>query len=219
MIAKALKSQMLDPLRTSDTGHYALSVMADFHLRHLPIVNNQQLLGLISEDDILDHDPDEPVGSYKLSLNRPIVKEEDHLFDVMSLMAEFGLSAIPVIDGDGMYSGVITLEDLLQFYAKSYSFVEPGSIIVLSMRKRDYSLVEISQIIESENAAILSTFISSDVNSENVIVTIKVNKQDISNIISSFERYEYDVKATFTETDFADTLKERYDLLMSYLNV
>ena len=219
MIARALLSQMIDPLKTSDTGHYALSVMADFHIRHLPIVNDSQLLGLVSEEDILDHDPDEPLGSFKLSLNKPLVSEGDHPFDVMSIMAEFGLTTIPVIDHEGSYLGMITLEDLLHYYAKSYSFTEPGSIIVLSILKRDYSLAEISQIIESENSAILSTFISEDVNSSNVFVTIKVNKQDISGIISSFERYEYDVQATFTESDFEDTLRERYDLLMSYLNV
>ena len=219
MIARALISQMIDPLKTSDTGHYALSVMADFHIKHLPIVNDTLLLGLVSEEDILDHDPDEALGSYQLSLNKPLVSEEDHPFDVMSIMSEFGLTTIPVINQEGSYVGMITLEDLLHYYAKSYSFTEPGSIIVLSILKRDYSLAEISQIIESENSAILSTFISEDVNSSNVFVTIKVNKQDISGIISSFERYEYDVKATFTESDFEDTLKERYDLLMSYLNV
>lgn len=219
MIARELLSEMLDPLRTSDSGHYALSVMADFHVKQLPIVNDSQLLGLVSEEDILEHNPDEPVGSYRLSVSKPYVKEDDHLFDVMSAIAEFSLTVIPVVDAEQNYLGLVTLEDLIHYYANSFSFSEPGSIVVLAMRKQDYSLAELSRIIESENMAVLSTFITNDVHSEQVFVTIKVNKQEISGLISSLQRYDYNVKATFTESDYADTLKERYDLLMSYLSV
>ena len=219
MIAKELMSFMLDPLKTSDTGHYALSVMSDFLVKHLPIVNSQQLLGMLSEDDILEHDPDLALGSYNLSLNRPYVLATDHMFDVMSQMAEFELTVIPVVVENENYLGLITMEDLLHYYARSFSFSEPGSILVLEMKKQDYSLAEIGQIVESENAAILSTFITSDPGSDLVFITLKINRSDLASILSAFSRYEYQVKATFTEEDYSDALKERYDMLMSYLNV
>ncbi|MEM9921476.1 MAG: CBS domain-containing protein, partial [Bacteroidota bacterium] len=71
MIAGNLLSQDIVPLKTSDTGEEALSIMNDFYVKHLPIVNNKQLLGLLAEDDVLNHDVQEPVGSFRLSMSRP----------------------------------------------------------------------------------------------------------------------------------------------------
>lgn len=219
MIAESLLSDMIVPLRVSDTGEDALGIMNDFYLRHLPIVDGKQLRGVISEEDILDHDVLEEVGTYNLSLNRVSVNLRDHIYEVMRLLAENRLTIVPVIDDHQNYVGLITLENLLTQFAKSGSFAEPGSILVLDVGKRDYSLSEIARIVESENAAILSSFIISSLNSARVDVTLKINRQNIQAIIRTFERYDYDVKASFNEADYVDSLKDRYDALMAYLNV
>ena len=219
MIAAELISHTLAPLRTSDSGEEALTIMNIYHVKHLPIVNNERLLGTISENDIMSHDMDEPIGSYGLSLTKASAYKGDHLFEVMGRMAEYQLSAIPVMDEEENYMGMITQEDLIQFYANSFSFSEPGSIIVLEVNRRDYSLAEISRIIEQENAAILSTFLTTSLESTQVFVTIKINQQDIQSVVASLQRYDYVIKASFTEDSYFEDLKERYDALMSYLNV
>ena len=206
MIASNLLSQSIVPLRTSDSGEEALSIMSDYYVKHLPIVNNEQLLGLISEDDILNNDIQEAVGSFQLSMSRPYAKHKDHIFEVMRIMNEFNLTVIPVVDADDNYLGMISQDDLLRFFASTGSFTEPGSIIVLEMSKRDYSLAQIARIIESENAAVLSSFITTNLDSTKIDVTVKVNLQDISAILATFQRFDYTVKA-------------RYDSLMSFLNV
>ena len=208
------------PLRTSDTGNDALEIMSDFYVRHLPIVNNEELLGLLSEDDILDHDVNEPVGSYSLSAPRFYVRDTDHLYEVMRLVAEFKLTVVPVTDEQSNYLGMITREDLLAHFAAKSAFTEPGSIIILEMHRRDYSLTEIARIAESENASILSAGIAATGNDGSLIdVTLKLNRQTVGNLIATYERFGYEVKATFNENDYTDTLKERYDGLMMYLNV
>lgn len=219
MIAQNLISNTFSTLRTSDTGEEALTMMNVFHLKHLPIVNESQLLGTISEDNIMQNNLTEPIGSYALSLSHAYVFETDHMFEVMSKLAENKLSVIPVIDAEENYQGMITLDDLVQFYANSFSFKEPGSIIVLQTEKRQYSLSEISRIIEAENAAILSTFLTQNEDTNQVSITVKINKQEISAILKSLERFEYRIQASFTESEYLDNLKERYDLLMNYLNV
>lgn len=219
MIASNLLSQTIVPLRTSDTGKDALSVMSDFYVKHLPIVNNEQLLGLISEDDILDNDVEEAVGSYQLSMNRPYSKESDHLYEVVRLVSDYQLTVIPVVDREDNYLGLISQEDLLRFFASIGSFKEPGSIVVLEMAKIDYSLAQLAQIVESENAVILSSFITSNVNSTQIDVTLKINRPEIQRLIASFNRFDLKVKATFQEAKYFDSLKDRYDSLMSYLNV
>jgi len=219
LTASDLISNQIAPLRTSDSGEEALTLMHAYHVRHLPIVNNEKLLGLISEEDILSNELNEPIGSYRLSMVRAFCRDNEHIFEVMSRMARFNLTVIPVIDADESYIGLISLEFLLQFYASNYSFAEPGAILILEVAKGNYSLAEIARIVESENGMILSCFLSSDPDTSQLLVTIKINKQDIQSIKTAFERYSYVVHAAFSEEDYMDGLKERYDSLMSYLNV
>ncbi len=219
MIAENLLSQSIIPLKTSDTGEDALSIMNDYYVKHLPIVNNRQLLGLIGEEDILDHDVLEAVGSYDLSLNRPYAQAGDHVYKVLHLVSEYKLTVIPVVDKEDNYLGVISQDDLLRFFASIGSFTEPGSIIVLEMSKIDYTLAQIAQIVESEKAVVLSSFITSALDSTRIDVTIKINKPEINSIIATFERFDYKVKASFQESTYFDSLKDRYNLLMTYLNV
>jgi CBS domain-containing protein len=219
MLAESLISTELIPLQTSDYGATALEMMGEFYVRHLPIVNNKQLLGLISEDDILDYDVNEAIGSYSLSLMRPYVYEGEHLYEVMRILAEKRLTVVPVIDREHNYLGVVTMDDLLQYFSSTHAFREPGSIIVLEVSNRDYSLAEIARIAESENARLLSAFISSKPDSPLIDVTIKLNKQYVQSVIATFLRYDYTIKASFNEVDYLDSLKERFDSLMSYLNV
>lgn len=219
MIAKELISQGLDPLRTSDTGEEAIVLMNINNVRHLPIVNNESLLGLISEEDILDKDMSEAIGSYHLSMVKPYASHHDHLFEVMKLMAEYKLTVIPVIDDDERYLGCITVEDLIHFYARSFSFDEPGSILVIETDRIQYSLAEIARIVEEEGGVILGSFLTRVEDSTRIQVTIKINQNSIARIIASLERFDYYIKGTFTEDDFEDVLKDRYDALMHYLNV
>lgn len=219
MIAEELISNDVAPLRTSDTGEEALSLMQEFNVRHLPIVNNKQLLGLVSEEDILNHDVSEPLGAFSLSIRRPFIRTRDHIYEVMRLMADYHLTLIPVVDDEEHYVGMISLEDLLIYFARTGAFTEPGSIIVIEMDKRDYMLSEISRIIESENATVLSAFVSSTLDSLRINVTIKVNVQHIQAILSTLDRFSYEVKASFYETEYMGTLKDRYDSLINYLNI
>ena len=217
MIARELISQLIHPLRTSDTGEQALTYMQVYHLKHLPIVNNEQLLGTISEEDITTIPLDEPIGSFSLGLNKAFVRDKDHMFEAMSVMADHKLTVIPVVDGQDNYLGMITLEDLIQYYARSYSFSEPGGIIVIELQKSDYSLAEIARIIESESASVLSSFLTHDEETKQMYVTIKINQKDTQHIQATLERFGYSIKATFSEEGYFESLQDHYDAFLHYL--
>jgi len=219
MIAESLISTDIIPLQTSDRGETALEMMSEFYVRHLPIVNNQQLLGLISEDDVLNYDVHEAIGSYSLSLIRPYAMISDHIYELMRLMAELRLTVIPIVDHDQNYQGVVSMEDLLRYFAQTTSFTEPGSILILEVPRRDYSLAEIARLVESEQATILNVFLTGHPESARITVTLKINLLEIGRIVATFERFDYTINASFTESEYVDSLKERYDSLMSYLNV
>ena len=219
MIAYELISKNIAPLHKSDNGEQALTMRSIYHVKHLPVVEGDTFLGLISEDEIMAENLDDLIGSFELSNKQFFVKDKDHLFDVLSEIAEHKLTVIPVLDDEGIFLGIINQEDLITYYASSFSFKEPGSILVLETKKINYSLAEISRIIESENGSILSSFLTTPDDSDNMMVTIKISKQNINGIIAALERYSYVIKSSFVEEEFIDTLKERYDSLMSFLNV
>ncbi|MEJ2594339.1 MAG: CBS domain-containing protein [bacterium] len=220
MIARQLITDEIMHLKTSDTGKTALSWMDEYKVSHLPIVNNEDFLGLIAEQDIYSfNNLTEPLGNHTLSLKNPFVNEHEHVYNVLKLIDELKLTVIPVLDDHNKYLGCITISRLVNFLSGTYSIANPGGIIVLEMSEKDYSLTELSNIVESNNAKVLSLFLSSHVDSTKLEVVIKVNRIDMGSILQTFDRYGYYVKATYGEDEDTGDLKDRYDSFMNYLNM
>jgi acetoin utilization protein AcuB len=220
MLAKNLISDFIMPLKTSDTGLMALYIMDEFKVLHLPIVNNTEFLGLISETDILSlNTPEEALGNHVLSLKKPYVNHNQHIYDVLKVISNLDLSLLPVLDDKHNYLGVITLGKLLKQFSKISAFVNPGGIIVIELNVNDYSISEIAKIIESDDAKVLSLYVTSYTDSTKLEITIKINKIDLAPILQTFYRYNYTIKASFSEKDYLDAIQERFDSLMNYLNI
>ncbi|NMC37236.1 MAG: CBS domain-containing protein [Bacteroidales bacterium] len=221
MVARDLISEVVPSLKTSDTGQTALNWMEIFRISHLPIVNNQDFLGLISDSDIYDmNQPEEPIGNHALTLLKPYVTTEQHLFEVIGLASRLKLTVIPVLDNQNHYKGVITTTDLVRYLASISSMDQPGGILVLEITERDYSLSQIAQIVESNNIKVLSMYITSPPDSIRLELTMKVNSNDLASLIRTFERYNYEVKTWITSDDSMDRFySERFDLLMKFLNI
>jgi len=221
MLAKELISDLIPPLKTSDTGLKALSMMEIFRISHLPIVNNLEFLGLISDTDIYDMNmADEPIGNHQLSLFSPYVTSDQHIFEVIELVGRLKLTVVPVLDEKKNYLGLIMMSDLLQHFADLAALKNPGAIIILEMNIADYSLTEISNIIEGNDGKILSLYISQPIDSTKIEVTLKINRTEISSFIQTLTRYNYIVKASYMESGELNSLFEsRYESFMRYLNV
>ncbi len=221
MVAKDLISEVIPSLKTSDLGQTALNWMEIFRISHLPIVNNQEFLGLISDADIYDmNQPDEPIGNHALTLLKPFVTGDQHMFEVIGLAARLKLTVVPVLDPSHFYKGVITTNDLIRHIAAMSSMDQPGAIIVLEIIERDYTLSQIAQIVESNNIKVLSMYVTSPPDSIKLEVTLKLNSNDLSSVIRTFERYNYEVRTWVASSDSIDQFyQERFDLLMKYLNI
>ncbi|HVW98065.1 MAG TPA: CBS domain-containing protein [Mucilaginibacter sp.] len=220
MFAIELIADAIPPLHTSDTIQKALDRMVEFRVRHLPIVNERQFLGLLSESDLAtDNDSQTPIGALALSLVNPYVLEDQHVYDVIRLFHERQLTVVPVLDAAQNYSGLITIDVLNHCFAELTSADQPGGIIVLEINNKNNSLAHMSQVVESDNAQILSSYVRTFPDSTRMEVTLKVNKQDISTILATFLRYDYDVKATFNHTGDNDNSRDRYNSLMNYLDM
>jgi len=220
MLAKDLMSDVVPALKTSDTGSQALAWMDIFRISHLPIVNLSEFLGLISDKDIYDLNmAEEPIGSHSLSLFGPYVFVDQHIYEVIELASRLKLSVVPVLDRSNNYKGLITLNDLVEHFADLSALKHPGGILILEVNQNDYSLTEISQIVESNDAKILSLYISSSDSTTLMDVTLKINRTDLSAVIKTFERYEYNIKASYLKDAEEESMyQDRYELFMRYLN-
>ena len=221
MIASELISTDILPVQVTDKGSVAMMVMNDHYIRDLPVLDDTEYQGMIDESNLLDFPLDHPVGNIIDREKAPFVLHDDHLFNIISKMTEFQLSVIPVIKDENsrIYLGAIKQEDILTFYANHFSFHEPGSILVIEMPIRDYSLSNVSRIIEGENAHILCSFVNRDHIENKIVLTLKINKLQIEHIVASLERHKYNIKAKYQENRLFDNLQERYDALMHYLNI
>lgn len=220
MFAYELISDAIPPLRTSDTVQKVMDRMTEFRVNHLPIVNDQQFLGLISDSDIVEVvDHTSAIGGLSLSLYNPFVYEDQHIYDVFRLFYEQKLSIVPVLDSKKNYKGIISINSVMEFMATLTAVKDPGGIIVLEVDNRNNSLAHIAQIVESDNAQILSSYVRGFPDSTKLEITIKLNRTDISSIMASFLRYDYHIKATFNDSRSDNGTTDRYNQLMNYLDI
>jgi len=220
MIAREVITDEIPPLLHTDTGEKALNWMEEFKVSHLPVLKNGNFVGLISESDILDKkDLDHSLDELFAHLPRPYVGENAHVYEVLSRMSEHKISVLPILDENEQYVGCTSVHQLMTLIANTSSIKEVGGIVVLEMNKHDYSLAIIAQIVESENAKILSTYIMTSTDTTKIEVTLKISETDLSRIIRSFERHDMLVKASYQRSSDMDDMQYRYDALMNYLNM
>jgi len=220
MTAKELISESIIPLKTTDTAAFALTLMDEYKLSHMPVVDNGDYLGLISETDILTFNTlDVLIFSLLPNLLRAHVTENQHLFDIITAFSSRKLSILPVLDETHHYLGSITQSNLLHYLADIFAINNPGGVIVIEVNDKDYLLTEIAQIVESNDTKVLSMYIHSIPDSTKLEITLKLNRMNIDPILQTFARYNYSVKASYSENSNHEGLMDRFDSLLKYLNV
>jgi len=219
MKASNLISSSLITLHPDDDGDRALSLMDEIRVNHLAVVRNSFYLGILSEKEILSWDKtDEFIEEHISELSAPSVIGSQHLFDIIQTVEQNSLSIIPVLDEEKHYLGAITNRKLLYTIAKSTAVQSVGGVIVLQMNQNDYSMNEISRIIEENDTKILSSYITSVPNAQKIEITLKLNKIDITAIVKDFDRFDYTLIASYNQDENNDDFLERYESLMRFLN-
>ena len=220
MIARKLINNSILPMSPDYSAMDILSWMEEYKVNHLPVVMGKKYLGLLAETDIFSIDnPEAPIGNLKNQFLKNIYTNADnHIYEVINLMAKEKLSTVPVLDSKKKYLGVITPSALIQKFSTYAAVNQPGGIIVLQVNNKDYYASQITQIVEENDARLLSLYISSEPDSTMLNITLKVNKQDLSGILQTLGRYGYEIKASFFDEN-QDYLQDRYDSLMNFLSI
>ncbi|MEN8927470.1 MAG: CBS domain-containing protein [Flavobacteriales bacterium] len=218
MIASQLIVDSLPPIKPTEKCSRAIAWMNEFKISHLPVVDGNKYIGIISEESLIDFNfENETIAESNIQLSHVFVYEYQHIYQAMRQLSDNNLTILPILDRADNYLGSTTLSHLMTLTTNTTSVKEPGGVIVLSVNARDYSLAQIAQIVESNNARILSSFITSSIDSSQMEVTIKINKKDLGAILQTFNRYDYTVIQSYHKEEDYDEMQNRFDYLMKRL--
>lgn len=219
MLNKLLISATIPTLHLTDTVLQAMDLMQEFHVMQLPVVAEDKYLGLIFEDDLMNSDERATLQSLDTHFSKVAVHANTHFIEAVQILNDYNLSLVPVVDKENEFLGSIAAIDLLKELGKTTGASEPGGLIVLEMEQRNFSFSELSKLVETNDAQITQLNSYWDNSTSSFFVAIKINKFEISDIVATFQRYEYQVKYYFGEELYENELRNNYDHLMNYLNI
>lgn len=212
-------SSSIPSLKLTDSVFQAMELMAEFYVKQLPVVAGDKYVGLVYEDDLMNLEDTAELESVSTHFSKVSVHGNMHFLDAVQTANDYHLTVVPVVEKDSDFIGIIVIGDLLRQLGKITGASEPGGVLVLEMDQRNFSFAEISKLIETNDAQITQLNTSWDNGSDSFLVTIKINKFEISDIVATFQRYDYQVKYYFGEELYENELKDNYDHLMNYLSI
>ena len=202
-----------------DKVSLALQFMDDYDVQHLPVVDGDVYTGIISKTDLLDEEESATINTLEALLVRVSVQGTEHFSLALKIAAAYELSLIPVVNTDMQLLGVITSAEIIRAAAVFQNVEEPGAIVILEMERHQYSVGELSRLVETNNASIVQLNTFTEAGTGLFIVTIKLNRTEVSDVLSTLQRYDYIIRNFFGEEAYENELRENYDLLMNYLKI
>ena len=219
MIASSIAIQSFPLLHLEDKVSFALQSMEDFEVQELAVVKDEYYIGLVSKNDLLDTDNELTIATLSDDLKRICVSGKAHILTALESFSKNKLTLLPVVNEQQECIGVIPQENLNTILSQFLGTAQPGAMFVISVSPYQYSLAEMSRLVESNNAQIVQLNTLFDEASGAFIITIKINKEEAQSIIATFQRYNYQILHYFGTTPINDDIEEHYHHLMNYLDV
>lgn len=220
MLAKDLINNNIPRLQLQDSVGKALQLLNDFRISHLPVVSEEKFLGLISEDDLLDaKDEKMHIEVLQDTFIKAGVQGNVHFLNAVNSSIQSDITVVPVLSNEDDFDGVITIPDLLKVLGNFAGANEIGGLIVLEMERHQFAISEISRIVESNGSTILHLNTITDAITGLLTVTLHINNREIAPVISTFERYEYNIVYSLGTENFENEISGNYQNLMNYLNI
>lgn len=220
MLTASLINNNIPRLQLLDTVAKAVQLANDFRVSHLPVVSDGKFLGLISEEDLLDAEDEKyTIEVLENFFLLAAVRDDLHFLEAVNCSIQFDTNVVAVIDKENTFLGVIVRSDLLKMLGNFAGANEIGGLIVLEMERPQFAISEISRIVESNDCHILHLNTTVDATTGILTVTLHINKREVAAIVSSFERYDYDVIHFFGTQNFENEIQTNYQNLMNYLDL
>lgn len=202
-----------------DTVGHAMELMDASKLEHVPVLDALQYLGMVSFDELEDAEPAAEVVSLQHRFIKPLVRTGDHFLQALRVRAKFFVEQVPVVNERNEWEGVIGSIKMLDQLSILVGATETGSLIVLEMPRHDYAPGEINRLVESNDAMIMQLNSIQDNHTGMMQIVLRINKEEVSDIVATFQRHEYNVLYYYGDESYDNSLQNNLDHLMNYLNV
>lgn len=219
MLAIKLIQSQYPSVNYIDKVSFALQLMEDNDLLHLVVLELNKFKGILSKETLLELDENILIESLEKHFIPASINEDAYFLSAIKVISQLNVSIVAVVNEQFEIAGIIPISTLMNQVSTFLGNDEPGGIIVLEFEKRNFSFGEISRLIETNDAYITQLNTSMDTETGLLLVSIKINKSEISDIIATLQRYEYSIKYYFGIEQFANELKENYKEFMFYLNI
>lgn len=221
MLAAELIDPMLPALKLTDTVGDALEWMQEHRVGQLVVTDQGDYKGIVSEDLLMDvPDEERPLSEVMRLFEQTFVADDQHLLEMLSIIIENRLDVLAVVNEEREFMGTASAGELLKQFGRELGLQETGAVLVLNLNERDYSLAEISRLIESNNVKIIGSYFTSAAYGmpDKSRLTLKLNRRDITPVVSTLERFGYQIEAAFASSPIESIDQERLDSLLRYLN-
>jgi Mg/Co/Ni transporter MgtE len=208
----------IKPLKHSDSIREALDLFEDFSYSHFPVTEDGIYIGCITKETVEFSNSEALINDSRFHFERFFVRSSMIWLDVLEIFAKNDANILPVLDEKNNYIGYYELEDVIRFLHETPFLKEEGGILIIEKELNTFSMSQVAQIIESNNAKILGLFISNVANNK-VEITVKISQSGLNEIIQTFRRYDYEIISEHKEDSYLNSLKERSDYLDKYLNI
>lgn len=206
------------PFPNDETVAEIQDFFAEGTFSHFPVMENGIYLGCISAVDAETFETQKAIAEYRYALEGFFVRNTTIWLDVLEIFARNNANVVPILDENNAYIGYYEITDVIKFLNETPFLKETGGVIVVEKASADYSMSQITQIVESNNGKLLGVFVS-EANAEKVQVTVKITLGGMNEIIQTFRRYNYEIISEHQEDNYLNNLKERSEYLDKYLNI
>lgn len=209
----------IKPLKLKSSVADAIELFDNYPITHFPVIENDKLLGSFAEDDIhTTNENDHELVEHAHLLNSFFADEKATVLELLKIFADNDTNIIPVLNKNKDYIGYYDLRDVLDVFSTSPFMIEESETLIVEKLENDYSMSEISQIIESNSAKLLGCYISEKKN-DFIQITLKIVSSDIHEIMHTFRRYEYKIISMHDNDIYLEDLKNRSEYLQKYLEM
>jgi len=169
-----------------DTVEDAIQLMRRFSIRHLPIVENGKLVGLVTESNLRAYlSPEKLQLPLKevMILNPITIDPETSIDEAARIIYKYKIGGLPVIT-EGKLVGIITITDILEAFIELMGLLKSSSRLDVIPKKDN--LDEVLEIIRKGGGKIISIGMDVNLNGEKVYF-IRLEKIALDRIASDLE--------------------------------
>lgn len=207
LLIRDLMTRELETLGPEASAAEALNICRERGVRHIPVMEDGRLVGLVSDRDLSDASPPEGDENREDALNGM------HIGDIMAQevvtthpqdpvgyaakeMYERKINALPVVveeDGNEELVGIVTSTDVLRALVMLTGVHEPGSQVQVEAPDRPGVLAEVAEVVNDLDVDILSALSSPEKRGGSRTLVFRLTAEDPSTVVQSLQMAGYSV--------------------------